>query len=265
VNECCIFKLPELEPIDLLKGHTDWLFGCTWLDDNTLLTGSRDKTLMVWSTSSDRLAQGTRRRFKRKDAGAQLREAHSDKVRCVDSCASLSLFASLSVDAKLVLWDAKTLSPLRTLNLEQPDELVAMSLGNANDSAPLVAVGSKRHVTLIDPRACGAVRSVDWLDSSGVRSVSCVGNLVTIGGASGKLAFFDVRAEKFVVLHNNERHYSTDLKHGFVRRDEGLDRLTFDAQHAICTHSYDASGAKLFIGGGPVIFSLYGSYAAVLE
>lgn len=53
-NEVAIYKLPELDPICVGEaGHTDWIFDLKWMDDEFLITGSRDSTIALWRVDQD--------------------------------------------------------------------------------------------------------------------------------------------------------------------------------------------------------------------
>jgi len=49
-SEIAIFSLPSLLPLYTLEGHTDWLFGAAFIDDNILVSGSRDCTCNISSS-----------------------------------------------------------------------------------------------------------------------------------------------------------------------------------------------------------------------
>ena len=50
-----IYKLPGFEPLCLLQGHTDIIFSLAWLDDETLVSGSRDHNLALWKIPKELL------------------------------------------------------------------------------------------------------------------------------------------------------------------------------------------------------------------
>lgn len=66
----------------------------------------------------------------------------------------------------------------------------------------MVAVGSLSHVALIDPRKRGTNALITSLASpdvdEGVRSVCLADNLLSFGTGKGKIAFYDIRAAKFL-------------------------------------------------------------------
>ncbi len=57
-NDIAIYRLPTLDPICVGEGaHRDWIFDMTWLDDQFVVSGSRDGTLGLWRISDDIVEQ----------------------------------------------------------------------------------------------------------------------------------------------------------------------------------------------------------------
>ncbi|XP_075248583.1 DDB1- and CUL4-associated factor 12-B-like [Convolutriloba macropyga] len=53
-NDIAVYSLPQIDPLVLgEKGHGDWVFCGSWLDDEFIVTGSRDNYLCLWHISSD--------------------------------------------------------------------------------------------------------------------------------------------------------------------------------------------------------------------
>eukprot|EP00128_Syssomonas_multiformis_P015593 Colp12_sorted_trinity150504_noHs@16421 len=50
-NHIAIYHLPSLEPHRLCVGHEDWVFSLAWIDDDLLVSGSRDSSVCLWSAS----------------------------------------------------------------------------------------------------------------------------------------------------------------------------------------------------------------------
>ena len=100
----------------------------------------------------------------------------------------------------------------------------------------------------------------------GVRSLLFSRNTLSIGSAKGRMAFFDLVGDKFMTFAGQKEdgtkyerpyHSTTECWTDPVHRGD------FRAHHAIYTHNYDPSGARLFVGGGPLLLHLRGGYAAM--
>ena len=93
----------------------------------------------------------------------------------------------------------------------------------------------------------------------GVRSLSVNGPVATTGSGFGTLAFFDMRAQRYLVI--NERTQSL-----FYTTEEGMHGKAHDTSthnQAIYTHCYDFTGTRIFAAGGPLDSKKTGTYAAI--
>ena len=53
-------RLPTLDPICVGENaHNDWIFDQTWLDDQFLVSGSRDGSLALWRVTEEMVEQVT--------------------------------------------------------------------------------------------------------------------------------------------------------------------------------------------------------------
>ena len=51
-------RLPTLDPICVGENaHSDWIFDQTWLDDQFLVSGSRDGSLALWRVTDDMIGE----------------------------------------------------------------------------------------------------------------------------------------------------------------------------------------------------------------
>lgn len=51
--EIIIYRLPDLERWLILRGHTDTVFSCQWINDRQLVSGSRDHHVCHWQLPED--------------------------------------------------------------------------------------------------------------------------------------------------------------------------------------------------------------------
>ena len=77
-----------------------------------------------------------------------------------------------------------------------------------SEGTQLYAVGSRSHVTFIDPRQssthiAGSVKSVD--KDCGVRSLEFNQQLLSIGTGAGHLYFYDMRTNEFLLENNSSK------------------------------------------------------------
>ena len=57
-NDIAVYRLPTLDPICVGEGaHRDCIFDMTWLDDQFVVSGSRDGTLGLWRITDEIVSQ----------------------------------------------------------------------------------------------------------------------------------------------------------------------------------------------------------------
>merc|ERR1719150_1211803 len=59
-NDVAVYRLPTLDPICVGESaHNDYIFDQTWLDDQFLVSGSRDGSLALWRVTEEMVEQVT--------------------------------------------------------------------------------------------------------------------------------------------------------------------------------------------------------------
>mmetsp|Transcript_51764 Transcript_51764/g.128807 ORF Transcript_51764/g.128807 Transcript_51764/m.128807 type:complete len:449 (-) Transcript_51764:216-1562(-) len=253
-EDIMILSKADVRPKGLLRGHQDWVFGISWLTHNILVSGSRDKMVMVWNV--DRMKRGVGKPF-------QVRQGHEDKVRDMSVDAVRGEFASLSADATVKTWTADSPVPKSSTDLVHKAELVCMACDLERGA---YAVGSESHVQIVDPRARRVACVFDAVEEKcGIRSLSFNGHILTVGGGSGTLSFWDMAAHKYLELENAGGCKSLRTGKGWIKKDEVFHMHFWDQEtpNTVYTHCYDPTRTRLFVGGGPLPFGLCGSYAAI--
>lgn len=266
-NPCdtAVFSLPSFEPVSLLTGHEDWMFGTAWLTSTVVATGSRDKTLKLWTVHGDSFLNMK---------PIVTRTDHIDKIRDVKFHDATEKLSTLSHDGTCKIWDPHEMEVIRTVDLPEKRELVCLAMDHS-----LVAVGSQSYIAFVDIR-CGHVKTFKSADGNwGVRSLSFKDNIVTCGGGKGKISFFDLRKEAYIKLRSAPKKLShcqpiPPMSIELISYSTGKGTLDLNEVYeshfagqsihqAVYAHDWDMSGTKLLVAGGPLPFGLRGCYVAI--
>mmetsp|Transcript_6098 Transcript_6098/g.13908 ORF Transcript_6098/g.13908 Transcript_6098/m.13908 type:complete len:213 (+) Transcript_6098:680-1318(+) len=194
----------------------------------------------------------------------QVSKSHSAKVRGLAHNPLTKEFATLSADGTMKFWDPCRFEVASSVALRHTQELVCLAL---SPDHTLVAVGSQYHVQFVDPRS-GVAHSINSQDSGwGVRSLSFLGGVLSVGGGAGRLSFLDMRTLGFIPVPSpcGQQKLFHSVGDGWLKRDEVYQTYFLDVPtpNAVYTHAYDPSSTKLFVAGGPLPFGLCGSYSAL--
>ncbi|KAJ3278394.1 DDB1- and CUL4-associated factor 12 [Borealophlyctis nickersoniae] len=296
-----VYRLPTFDPHAVLTGHMDMVFSVAWIDDHTLISGSRDTSVKMWRVApSDSITSSSPTPFHPiistlpTLSGTPIsiippvlsRQSHRSKVRDLQfnpHANRSAAAATLSTDGTVKIWDVSTLTVADSIPLFHTNETVCLALDAA---AGTYAVGSQCHISFVDPRVAAVVASVDSVDEGwGVRSLSIDNGVMTVGGGLGRLSFFDVRAQRYIGWEHQDadkRNFGNPLNHGTPAKDGspiqylavGAGWLQHDqvymnhfqgleVRNAVYTLSYDRTGTRLFAAGGPLQLNLRGCYAGL--
>ncbi len=184
-------------------------------------------------------------------AGATLKH-HSDRVRALRHDARQGVAASLGSDRRLALWDPLSGQLLRSCATRDHEDLIAL---DADARHGLFAVGGRDYVSFFDRRVDGVLRSVQSCNRGmGVRSLCFRDNLLSVGGGLGRLSFFDLAAGKF-------RRFEEARSYRLLAGSPGAGQE--EEPQAIYVHRWDDAGARLFVGGGPLLLQANGGHASL--
>lgn len=272
-NDLAIYKLPTLDPACTAeRGHGDYIFDVKWLDDEFVVSSSRDGSLCLWRIKDSDMPEQRQSRtselFSLPDmvvehplATRKLKENETARALAVNQ--ENKEIAGLSPNGAVYIWDIKTLR--RTIRFK-PHGYVNNVCMSKRPGHSTYAFGSRAHVEMLDPRARRA-DVVFTKKGCDVRSVNFQGDMLTIGTDSGTIFFLDLRTHRVVPCRNA---WSLVAGRGWLLRDVMYrtfveDMGDYPYPNAIYTHCFDETGTKLFAAGGPSVTSLYGNYAGIWE
>lgn len=225
--DIAIYSLPTLDPVCIGENaHRDWVFDMCWLDDQFLVSGSRDTKLALWRVNEDLIdcpeQKATDDEGKPLDCPTYahinpqlVKEVRSaQKIRAICFNKEYKEIALLSLNGYMHLFNAETFSQKMSRKLPNCQENVCI----ACQEDGLYAVGCRSYTLLLDPRTLQAVKKIaSRYNGCGIRSASFQQNILTIGTGLGMLMFYDVRAGKYLESSiNTSRTVVLKASRGYV-------------------------------------------------
>lgn len=140
-NDIALFETNSFQPIGLLRGHNDWVFGCKFVNENVIFSGGKDGTVRFW-----KIDKATKRYQSNFSDGKNYDSPNNntsqlpiigpfyqcpgyfDKIRCVSVDKSLQLCYSLNTNGSVMIWNAETMMPIHQEILDDYFELISIYL-----------------------------------------------------------------------------------------------------------------------------------------
>eukprot|EP01124_Arcella_intermedia_P024266 TRINITY_DN4042_c0_g1_i2.p1 TRINITY_DN4042_c0_g1~~TRINITY_DN4042_c0_g1_i2.p1 ORF type:complete len:339 (-),score=48.01 TRINITY_DN4042_c0_g1_i2:329-1315(-) len=144
-SEIALFELPTFKPVVVLTGHEDWSFCCSFVGEDRVISGSRDRTVCLWSVARVSSNEGTTLR-----EPLITKVEHQGKVRALVVAHKRKYFSTLGVEGTIKYWDQERFEVTNTVPVPETPELVCMAL---NEDIGLSAVGSQTLVSFFDEKS----------------------------------------------------------------------------------------------------------------
>ncbi|XP_075209826.1 DDB1 and CUL4 associated factor 12-like protein isoform X2 [Lycorma delicatula] len=269
-SEVAVYRLPTLDPICIGEtAHRDWVFDMCWLDDQFLVSGSRDSRMALWRIGDDLTEpkpnilvpsyQHITPLVTKECKAAQ-------KVRALAFNKAGRELAALSLNGFIHIWNAEMFKQKLSRKLPSCQENVCMTVQH---DGSMYAIGCRSYTLLLDSRTLQSIKKISArYTGCGIRSCSFQSNILTIGTGVGMVMFYDLRAHKYLESSiNSSRTVILKSSRGFVFQEEELIEGVHQMKYmpAIYTHCYDFSGTRLFCAGGPLPANLDGNYAGIWQ
>lgn len=158
--DIAIYRLPTLDPLCVGEnGHRDWVFDMCWLDDQFLVSGSRDTKVALWRINEDTMEFPVANSKEGEEQEAVPTYAHispvaikdcrgAQKIRAICFHKEYREIALLSLNGYMHLFNAETFSQKLSRKLPNCQENVCI----ACQPNGLYAVGCRSYTLLLDPR-----------------------------------------------------------------------------------------------------------------
>lgn len=265
-EDAVVLRRGSLTPVQTFSGHADWVFGLTWVTESHFASCSRDGTIKLWSVKEP---EGGGYAEEPAAAVASVMENKRTMVKQRDIRCFVpgGRIVSLGVDGCVATWDG-SLRLCRKVMLEGARELICLA---AHEH--LVVAGSRTHIHLLDTRQRRTNVGLVPVTDNGVRSLRLAGHLLSAGTGDASLVFYDLRylrrAKGPRLRDLSSQEDPCDAQRGYQPIEVGHLEMPTSANNrqdpwgwairdTVYTHCWDATGTRLFMGGGPLAVGLSG-------
>ena len=241
-------QFDKFDKINTFKSHTDWISKIQWVNGGSnILTSSKDQTVKIWN------GYGVNTNiYEYEKYDNYCRDFKFDKFNNKLYC--------LSSNGVVNFFDVTKRKKYYKIKLKNQECVVS----EYNYLKKLFVVGTKDSVILLDTRTKKKSLEIPNMNgNTGTRSLGWYNdNVLSIGGGTNKLSFYDIRKNSGFIKNDNKNFYNIDK--GFIKNDSTY-QMVLNSQVSIYTHTYNSNKNKIFVAGGPTMIGLFGSQMSILQ
>lgn len=156
--DIAIYRLPTMDPVCVGESHKDWVYDVCWLDDQFLVSGSKDSKLGLWKIV-DEYDEDTKietPNYKHLNAVSIKACKSAQRIRAVAFNPEFQEIAALSLNGYIHIWNAERFRQMYSRKLPSSQENVCLAVKKGG----LYGIGCRSYTLLLDPRTLHPVKKI---------------------------------------------------------------------------------------------------------
>lgn len=157
--DIAIYRLPTMDPVCVGESHKDWVYDVCWLDDQFLVSGSKDNKLGLWKIVDeyDEDAKIETPNYEYVSASTiKACKSASKGIRAVEFNPEFQEIAALSLSGHIHIWNAERFRQMYTRKLPSAQDTTCLAVKKGG----LYGIGCRSYTLLLDPRTLHPVKKI---------------------------------------------------------------------------------------------------------